>query len=255
MPRFFLEIAYDGTAYHGWQVQENAHSVQAELNRALEKLCGGLSIETTGCGRTDTGVHATCFFLHFDLPVLPSSPEDFIYRLNTILPKDIAAYRIEALHDSAHARFDASSRTYEYHIHSRKDPFLTRRSWQMTRPLNVPRMNEAAALLLQYSDFATFCKSNSGAQTTFCKVSRAEWTFTADRLLFTITADRFLRNMVRAVVGTLVQVGLDKLSVDDFARIIETRNRAEAGESVPACGLYLTHVTYPYLCTRNYEQR
>lgn len=245
--RFFLEISYDGTSYHGWQVQENAHAVQHEIDMAISSLFKGKKIETLGCGRTDTGVHATQFFLHFDLEQNPYELNDFVFKLNRILPRDIAVRNIYKVADDAHARFDADLRAYEYHIHFKKNPFLENRSCYIHYNVNMELMNEAAKLLLTFSDFSSFCKLHTDAKTMICKISEAEWRKSENGIVFHISADRFLRNMVRAIVGTLLQVAKGVISVEEFCEIIEKKNRSEAGESVPACGLYLTKVTYSYL--------
>lgn len=245
MSRYFLEIAYDGTSFHGWQIQINAHTVQAEIHLALKTLLGS-EIETLGCGRTDTGVHAKQFYLHFDYDN-EINFEEFIYKLNRILPSSIAVYNCFKVHDDAHARFDATSRTYHYFYHTQKDPFLENQSTFLNYNLNVDLMNEAAKLLLKYEDFTSFSKLHGDNKTNFCKVSEAFWEKKNHQLIFTITADRFLRNMVRAIVGTSILVGKGKISINDFQKIIETKDRGEAGESVPATGLYLVKVNYPYI--------
>jgi tRNA pseudouridine38-40 synthase len=247
MSRYFLEIAYDGTNYCGWQIQENANSVQAEVEKVLSHLYSNQKIDVTGCGRTDTGVHAKQFFLHLDLNDLIFSREDFIFKLNRMLPVDIAAYALYDVSDEAHARYDADSRTYEYHIHQQKNPFLRKYSWNITLPLDIAAMNAAADQLKNYSDFAAFCKTHAASKTTICKIYHAQWELNDGRLVFTISADRFLRNMVRAIVGTMILCGKGLLSTEGFCEIIESKNRSSAGESVPASGLHLTKVTYPYL--------
>lgn len=247
MSRYFLEISYDGTSYHGWQLQENAHAVQHEIDAALSALFKGNKIETLGCGRTDTGVHAKQFFLHFDLEKNPYELNDLVFKLNRILPRDIAVKNIFPVENDAHARFDATSRSYEYHIHFKKDPFLENRSYFLHYSVDVEKMNEAARLLVSTSDFTSFCKLNTDAKTMVCKLSEAVWIKNENGIVFHISADRFLRNMVRAIVGTLLLVGKDVISIDEFGEIIEKKDRGEAGESVPSCGLFLTKVTYPYL--------
>jgi tRNA pseudouridine38-40 synthase len=243
--RYFIEFAYNGKNYCGWQYQPHSPSVQETLNKALSTLLR-TPIDMVGAGRTDTGVHATQMFAHFDHDGI-AEPEKLALRLNAFLPKDIAVNRFIALHDSAHARFDATSRTYEYHIHTFKDPFVHEGSWYDFHPLDVDKMNEAAQLLFDFTDFKCFSKAHTDVKTYNCKITRADWQQNGTRLVFTITADRFLRNMVRAIVGTLVNVGLGKLTLEDFRKIIESRDRGQAGFSVPAHGLYLTTVKYPYL--------
>jgi tRNA pseudouridine38-40 synthase len=242
LQRYFLEIAYEGTRYHGWQTQPNAIAVQQKLNEALAVLLRE-PVETTGAGRTDTGVHARQLFVHLDTSVkqiaLPS--------LNALLPHDIAVKRIIAVHADAHARFDATLRSYEYHIHFTKDPFKQNYSWQIKGELDVELMNRAANIIVEYTDFSCFSKSNTQVKTNNCIVQRAEWVYKNNALVFYISADRFLRNMVRAIVGTCMMVGRKEIEPEGIREIIESKNRSNAGTSVPACGLYLTEVKYPYL--------
>lgn len=257
--RYFLEIAYDGTRYHGWQLQPNAIAVQQKLNEALATILRQ-PVETIGAGRTDTGVHARQLFVHLDTPQPPeggaevdgqSSNSTFrglrIEALNALLPRDIAVKRIIPVHAEAHARFDATLRSYEYHIHFCKDPFRQNYSWQIKGELDVELMNQAAQLMMEYTDFSCFSKSNTQVKTNNCKIVRAEWIRKSDALVFFISADRFLRNMVRAIVGTCMMVGRKEIAPEDIRQIIESKNRSNAGTSVPACGLYLTEVKYPYL--------
>ncbi|WP_224483493.1 tRNA pseudouridine(38-40) synthase TruA [Robertkochia aurantiaca] len=241
--RYFAELSYRGTAYHGWQVQPKDVSVQEIIEKALSTLLR-TDISITGAGRTDAGVHARQMYAHFDLET-PPDLSDLVYRLNAFLPADIAIHEIYRVHDEAHARFDAVSRSYEYHIISRKDPFAIDQAWYHRQETDVKKMNQAAALLLQYEDFECFSRSKTDVKTYICKVSRAEWEVTGNRLVFHISADRFLRNMVRAVVGTLMEIGTGRMEVSELHRIIESRDRREAGASVPAHGLYLTKVEYP----------
>ncbi|WPU93763.1 tRNA pseudouridine(38-40) synthase TruA [Mucilaginibacter sabulilitoris] len=260
--RYFIELAYDGTNYHGWQVQQNAESVQEVLNKALATILRQ-PVETTGCGRTDTGVHAREFFAHFDVePYNPLStgggeinnhePSVIDYglkirSLNSILPPDIAIKNIIPVHVCAHARFDATLRSYQYHIHFNKDPFLRGYSWQLRDVPDIDLMNQAAAIMMEYIDFSCFSKSNTQVKTNNCKISRAVWERTEQGMVFHISADRFLRNMVRAIVGTLMMVGKQEIAPEAVRQIIESKNRSNAGTSVPACGLYLTEVKYTYL--------
>ncbi len=253
--RFFLEISYHGAAYHGWQVQENAVSVQEVLNNALRTVLRE-EIETVGCGRTDTGVHAREFFVHFDTQNSRLAPENprlnaeisrVIHSLNGLLPYDIAVKRLIPVTPEAHARFDATLRSYEYHVHFSKDPFRHGFSWFLRDRPDVGLMNQAAGMIMEYRDFSCFSKSNTQTFTNNCVVSRAEWVHEGDALVFHVSADRFLRNMVRAIVGTLVDVGRKAIAPEDIRRIIESKNRSQAGTSVPACGLYLTEVRYPYI--------
>jgi len=243
--RYFIQFSYNGTAYHGWQIQPNALSVQEVLSQALHTILG-LPIALTGAGRTDTGVHAKEMFAHLDLPE-EIETEKLMYKLNAYLPKDIAVAGIFAVAPDAHARFDASKRTYEYHIHTQKNPFLEQLSWYVQQAIDVPLMNEAAKQLLLHTDFQCFSKVNTDVATFDCKVYEASWTLENQQLVFTISADRFLRNMVRAIVGTLINVGLHKTTLAEFEQIIVGKNRSDAGFSVPAHGLFLTAIAYPYL--------
>lgn len=263
--RYFLELAYNGTNYHGWQSQPNAIGVQALVNEALSTVFR-TNIETTGAGRTDTGVHARQLFAHFDVASQPidhgslfienntDQPSTMNYELsaikrslNALLPHDIAVKQLIPVAPDAHARFDATLRSYEYHIHFEKDPFLHNFSWQLRDRPDVALMNQAAKIMMEYTDFSCFSKSNTQVKTNNCKISRAEWAQQGDKLIFHISADRFLRNMVRAIVGTLLMVGKREIAPEEVRNIIESKNRSKAGTSVPACGLYLTEVKYPYL--------
>lgn len=252
--RYFIELAYNGTAFHGWQVQPNAITVQQCLDKALS-IFFRQRIASLGCGRTDTGVHAKEFYAHFDLETPVSSeqtlkslnPEKAVTGVNSLLPYDISIKRIFKVANEAHARFDATERAYQYHIHFHKDPFKLHRSWLFKGSLDVAYMNEAAKVLLTHTDFSCFSKSNTQTFTNNCHVVEAGFQSTEDGLVFTIKADRFLRNMVRAIVGTLVRVGKKEISLEQVTEIIESKNRSNAGQSVPACGLYLTRVIYPYV--------
>ena len=241
--RYFITLSYDGSRFHGWQVQPNGLSVQEELQRALSTLLR-TNIQVTGAGRTDAGVHALKMVAHFDA-------DDAIdcglltYKLNRLLPFDIAVERVEAVPDTMHARFSAVSRTYQYYIHTVKEPFLRAYSCELHYPLDFDRMNEAAKTLLEYEDFGAFCKSGADVKTTLCRVTAAQWHQTSpDSWYFEISANRSLRNMVRAVVGTLVDVGRGRLSVEEFRQVIEGRRRTEAGESMPGHALFLEKVEY-----------
>jgi tRNA pseudouridine38-40 synthase len=244
--RYFIELAYDGTKYHGWQVQQNAVSVQELLNKALTTLLRQ-PIETIGCGRTDTGVHAKEYFAHFDGSKSEIENPKFEIGLNALLPHDIAIKRIIPVHADAHARFDATLRSYEYHIHFEKNPFLNGYSWLLRDRPNLELMNKAAVIIMEYIDFSCFSKSNTQVKTNNCKIAKAVWEQTNNGIIFKITADRFLRNMVRAIVGTLLLVGKGEMQPEEIRDIIESKNRSNAGMSVPACGLYLTEVKYSYL--------
>lgn len=241
--RYFADISYKGTAYHGWQNQPNAISVQEVVERSLSKLLRR-SMTVVGAGRTDTGVHASFYVLHFNVDDQIADITTFTYHLNCVLPADIAVSRIYLVADDAHARFDAVSRQYKYYVSLRKDCFRSEFAAQITTELNVDMMNRAAALLLEYLDFTTFCKRHSDTKTNICHVTQAAWEFEGESLVFTISADRFLRNMVRAIVGTLLDVGRGKLSVDDFRDIIESRDLSRSSSSAPAQGLFLTDVRY-----------
>ncbi|PCJ83933.1 MAG: tRNA pseudouridine(38-40) synthase TruA [Flavobacteriales bacterium] len=243
MQRFFVQLAYDGTNYHGWQVQKNAHTVQAKVNAALSTALQEKT-ETLGCGRTDTGVHAKEFFAHFDC-CENFNFQDLMHKLNCLLPKDIAVYSVFRVSSETNARFDAISRTYEYHIHQHKNPFLLNKSLLYFGKMDLKKMNEAARILLDYEDFSAFSKSRTQVKTNICKISRAKWEIArSDQFVFQITADRFLRGMVRAIVGTMIDISEGKISIEQFKKIIESKDRKKAGENVPACGLYLTHVKY-----------
>ena len=245
--RFFIELSYDGTAYHGWQTQPNSVTVQQELDKALSVFFRQ-PVMTLGCGRTDAGVHASRFFAHMDLQGITEAAASLaIGSVNSLLPYAIAVKRIFKVHNTAHARFDATSRSYEYHFHFHKDPFKLNRSWLYKARLDVAAMNAAAAMLLNFTDFTSFSKSNTDTATNNCKITEAYFRETEGGLVFTISADRFLRNMVRAIVGTLVLVGRKEISSPELAAIIESKNRSNAGQSVPACGLYLVNIIYPFV--------
>jgi tRNA pseudouridine38-40 synthase len=276
--RYFLQLSYNGKNYHGWQVQKNAHSVQAELNTALNTFMQR-DVETLGCGRTDTGVHAEIFFAHFDAEEEIAELESFVHHINCLLPKDIAVQKIIPVHEKAHARYDATSRTYRYFIHHHKNPFLDEWSFRFPYELDMERMNNAANILFDYTDFSCFSKSRTQVKTNICKIISAKWRSVApsltpivkgahpahtptlkgnsahtpplkgdhnEQIVFEISADRFLRNMVRAIVGTMLDIGEKKIDVNDFRKIIEGKSRQHAGVSVPAHALYLTNVTYPF---------
>jgi tRNA pseudouridine38-40 synthase len=243
--RYFIKLAYNGTHYHGWQYQPNASSVQETMNKAFSVLLHA-PINLMGAGRTDTGVHAKEMFAHFDFEWSFDIPK-LVHKLNSYLPKDIVVYAIIPVHDAAHCRFDALKRTYEYCIHTHKDPFLEDQSWYFHQQLDLDLMNEAAKLLFVHSDFQCFSKVNTDVNTFDCTIFEANWKQENNSLIFTISANRFLRNMVRAIVGTLVNVGLHKITLADFNAIIESKNRDKAGFSVPAHGLYLTEIEYDYI--------
>lgn len=246
MPRYFIKLAFNGTHYHGWQIQENAPTVQAVLNHSLSLMLKE-NIQTLGAGRTDTGVHAKEFYAHFDTQEEKKMDTNFIGRLNAFLPKDIVVFHIFPVAEKAHARFDAISRTYEYHIHIKKDPFLEEFSNYIYYSLDLKKMNETAQVLFHYKNFKCFSKSKTQVNNFICDIQYAQWQQHHHQLVFTIKANRFLRNMVRAIVGTLLEVGANKLSIDEFKKIIESGDRSNAGESVAACGLYLSKIEYPTL--------
>ncbi|MCB9360966.1 MAG: tRNA pseudouridine(38-40) synthase TruA [Flavobacteriales bacterium] len=243
MSRFFIQLKYKGTNYHGWQVQPNANSVQAEINHALATLLQE-EIMVTGAGRTDTGVHATNFYAHFETEKT-FDLEHICYKLNCILPKDISCVQLFKVNDDDHARFSATERTYEYWISVTKNPFLIDGAYFFNQALDIDKMNEAANLLIRKADFSCFSKSNTDTFTNDCTINKAIWEEKNDILVFTISADRFLRNMVRAIVGTLIDVGLGKIEPQEIKNIIASKNRSDAGTSVPAHGLYLTNIKYP----------
>lgn len=258
--RYFITFSYDGTNYHGWQIQPNGISVQEVLQKALSTLLR-MPIEVVGAGRTDAGVHARMMVAHFDLNQQDNKSDSptisdidcrqLVYKLNKILPHDIAVQRVERVADDLHARFSATSRTYHYFIHPFKDPFQRAYSWQVYGELNFEKMNEAARVLMEYNDFTSFSKVNTDTKTNLCTVTEAHWdpldedgNGAATAWRFTVSANRFLRNMVRAIVGTLVEVGRGKLSIEDFRRVIEEKNRCSAGESVPGNALFLVDIKY-----------
>lgn len=242
--RYFIKLAYNGTHYHGWQYQPDADSVQETLNKALSTLLK-TEIDIVGAGRTDTGVHAKQMYAHFDFEESIDAAV-LVRKLNSFLPKDIVIYDVLKVADEAHARFDAIKRTYEYHIHTFKDAFETG-SWQYQNKLDLDQMNAACKLLFKHTDFECFSKTHSDVRTFNCVIFEAHWQQSGTKIVFTISADRFLRNMVRAIVGTMINVGLGKITLDDFEKIIESKNRSKAGFSVPAHGLYLTQIQYEYL--------
>ena len=241
--RYFIEFSYQGTAYHGWQNQPNAISVQEVLEKALSTLLK-VAVEVVGAGRTDSGVHARQMFAHFDIAQEFNS-EELVYRLNSFLPGDIAIKEIREVRSEAHARFDAKERTYEYWVVQGKNPFFLQSAHLIHKPLDILAMNSTADILREYRDFECFSKSNTDVKTFLCDVREAFWKKEEEKLVFTISADRFLRNMVRAIVGTLLEVGIGKMKSEEIRGIIESKDRGKAGPSVPAKGLYLTKVIYP----------
>lgn len=251
--RFFIRLAFDGTNYHGWQSQPSAISVQQTIEQALGVLFRRC-MPIVGAGRTDAGVHARLMVAHFDVDDnsdLAQSPlllnlDQLAYRLNHLLPRDISIYNIERVPNELHARFSATARTYHYYLHTERNPFLRHYSCEMHYPLDFEQMNRAAKLLLDESDFASFCKSHTDVATTLCHVTEARWSKVGpSAYCFTITANRFLRNMVRAVVGTLIEVGRGRVSIEQFSNIIKSHQRTQAGESMPANALFLENIEYP----------
>ena len=244
--RFFIRFAYDGTAFHGSQRQPNGVTVQETMEQALAMIFRE-DMPLTFAGRTDAGVHAREMYAHFDINDNQSSMVNNLkFRLNGILPNSIAIYDIFRVTDDAHARFSAKRRTYEYHVIDHKDPFLLPYATRLRTPIDFVAMNEAARHLIGRQDFASFCRTHTDVKTTICDLTQAEWNELGNgHAVFTISADRFLRNMVRAVVGTLFQVGQGKMTKEQFAQVIAQHNRCSAGDSAPAQGLYLTHIQYP----------
>lgn len=240
--RYFIELSYNGKNYHGWQIQPDAVSVQEKINHSLSTIFQE-NIQVVGAGRTDTGVHASQMFAHFNIDAKIKG--DIVFKLNSILPNDITVQKVFLVDEEKHARFDATSRSYEYKIWLGRNPFLLDFSWQIhSQKPNISLMNEAAKLLLEYTDFQTFSKVKTEVYTFNCDVTEALWKQKGDELTFHISANRFLRNMVRAIVGTLIDVGLGKITKEDFKEIIESKNRSNAGLSVPAKGLFLTKIKY-----------
>lgn len=241
--RYFIEIAYNGKNYFGWQRQPKQMSVQQVIEESLSTLLRE-DIKITGAGRTDAGVHAKQLFAHFDFEAI-NNTKALVFRINSFLPKDISVVNIFQVKDNAHARFDAVAREYEYVISLRKDPFSQDFAYQLNKIPDVDLMNKTAELLFNHIDFQCFSRSKTDVKTYNCVISKARWELIDNKLTFTISADRFLRNMVRAIVGTLLDVGFGKTSVEDFQAILNSKNRSMAGASAPAHGLYLTKVKYP----------
>jgi tRNA pseudouridine38-40 synthase len=245
MTRYFMFLSFKGTAYNGWQVQPGKHTVQGVLSKALGTILSE-QITLTGAGRTDTGVHASFFCTHFDSTRNDlDSDSQMLYNLNSFLPEDIAVKKIAMVKPDANARFDALSRTYQYTIITVKDPFAADTAWLLYWKLDLALLNKASAILLNYNDFTSFSRLHGGNKTNICKVSYARWDEEPGRLIFTIKADRFLRNMVRAIVGTLIPVGRGKLSLGEFEKILNGHDRGLAGQSAAAHGLSLTGIEYP----------
>ncbi len=243
--RYFIQLSYKGTNYHGWQIQPDQITIQEEIEKAFQ-IAFQQKIEIVGCGRTDTGVHAKNYWAHFDVVKLPLGIDQLIFKLNNLLPKDIVIHQIKKVNSKAHARFDAIFRKYIYQITDTKNPFALEFAHYVIRKLDVEKMNEACQLLYSYENFKSFSKVKTQVYTYNCNVMNAEWKINENGLLlFEIKANRFLRNMVRAIVGTMIEVGLEKISLNDFRDIIESKNRSNAGTSVPAKGLFLAEIGYP----------
>ncbi len=243
--RYFIYISYKGTSYHGWQIQPDSVTVQQKLDEALSTVLNE-KITTTGAGRTDAGVHAMIFCAHFDSILSDLSLTDrLVYKLNSFLPVDISVKKLIKVLPDANARYSAISRTYKYYISRVKDPFLEQSSWYHYGHIDVDSMNKACRILFNYNDFTSFSKLHSGTGTNICRIYEAHWDKEGDLLIFTVKADRFLRNMVRAIVGTMVDIGLGKIKPEDINTIILAKDRCKAGKSVPAKGLFLTDIEYP----------
>ena len=243
--RYFMRLAYNGANFHGWQTQPNATTVQETIEHAMSTVLRK-PISITGAGRTDAGVNAAMMIAHFECDSMPDDTAPLVRSLNSLLGKNIAIYTIFKVDDDAHARFDATSRTYKYFAHTVKSPFIYPLSWQCNPKLDFDKMNEAAKVLLQYTDFTSFSKLHTDVATNNCRITHAQWEPEGKQMVFTITADRFLRNMVRAIVGTLVDVGMGKITKSDFCRIIEQKDRCCAGTSMPGHALFLWDITYPF---------
>jgi tRNA pseudouridine38-40 synthase len=242
--RYFIQLRYKGTNFNGWQKQKNAKSIQETIENALSILLRA-SIELTGAGRTDTGVHAQNYFAHFDSPISINEKDKFIYQVNQIVNDDICITRIINVIPKAHARFDAISRTYEYRIILDKDPFEREFCTCVHHNLDLLLMNECCTILLENKDFTSFCKLHSNNKTNVCNLIEAKWFVEGKKMIFKIKSDRFLRNMVRAIVGTMIKVGEGKLSIEEFKIIVASRNRQSAGNSAPPQGLHLIDIEYP----------
>lgn len=244
---FFLELSYRGTAYHGWQEQENtAETVQRKIEDVLSQLLNS-EIKITGCGRTDTGVHARKYFAHIITSKieLPLNKNKWVYKINSLLPDDIVVDSLYLMRKDAHARYSAVSRTYKYYITKNKNAFAQDLAWKLNMEIDIDKLNKAASALLLYDDFSSFKKAHTQNKSNKCKVTYAKWSIENDMIVFTITADRFLRNMVRAIVGTMIDIAKGKLNENDFCTLIENRSRTDSGMSAPAHGLFLVNVQYP----------
>jgi tRNA pseudouridine38-40 synthase len=242
--RYFIHLSYDGSRYHGWQIQPNGISIEGEIERCLSTLLGA-PVDIVGAGRTDAGVHARHMVAHFDVEEPIADTSQLTYKLNRMLPPDIRIEKTESVDDDMHARFSAKWRKYHYYVSLKATPFNRQYTWLCHYDLDFQLMNEAARMLLEYKDFACFCKSHTDVKTTLCDVVQAEWIKIGDYdWVFVIKANRFLRNMVRAVVGTLVEVGRHRMTLEQFRSVIEGKSRCQAGESMPANALFLEEITY-----------
>ncbi|MFO7368897.1 MAG: tRNA pseudouridine(38-40) synthase TruA [Bacteroidales bacterium] len=244
MNRYFIELSFKGTRYHGWQQQPNAESVQAVIDNALSTLVHE-QVETTGAGRTDAGVHALFFTAHFDTSHRIDDYKDFVYKMNALLPRDMVVHEVYPVKPDIHARYSALSRTYTYTLCHTRDPFIDDLSWNYSGVLDIALMNKACGILLETNDFTSFSKLHTDVKNNICKLTNAFWNENGNLLVFTITGNRFLRNMVRAIVGTLVDLGRGRISLEEFGEIIDGKDRRLAGFSVPAQGLMLTGIAYP----------
>lgn len=244
MSRYFIEVAYKGTNYSGFQVQDNANSIQAEVEKAL-RIFFKKAVALTGSSRTDAGVHALQNFFHFDVDEPLDFENDFRYNLNAILPGDIVIINIAPVKEDAHCRFDAVSREYKYFIYQQKDPFLRETAHYFPFTIDAEKLNEAAQQVLKYDDFASFSKKNTQVNNFFCRIEKSEWLFEKNRIIYNVVANRFLRGMVKALTGTMLMVSTGKISVDKFCDIIESRDPSKADFSPPSHGLFLIAVNYP----------
>jgi len=244
--RYFIKLSYKGTKYHGWQYQPNAITIQEELEKVFSLLLKQ-QIKITGAGRTDAGVHAINYIAHFDVSEVITDIESLLYKANSFLNYDIVIHKIFEVAEDLHARFSAISRTYEYRINTEKNPFLKDSSYYVKFNLDFEKMNDAAKHLFDYKDFTSFSKLHTDTKTNNCNIMKAQWNRRGEQMIFTIEADRFLRNMVRAITGTLLEVGKEKLTIDSFKKIIESKDRGMAGVSVPAHALFLKEISYPII--------
>jgi tRNA pseudouridine38-40 synthase len=246
MGRIFLKLSYKGTKFFGWQIQPEHCSIQETIEAELTKINAGKEVKIVGCGRTDTGVHASTYFAHVDIP-FEMDNETLKFKLNNMLPADIAIQEIIKVANDAHARFDAEKRTYHYFIHTEKDPFIQDSSWFRHGELDIDKMNKACLVMQSHIDYECFSKVKTDVSNFNCTVHHAVWIKSDKGYIFSITANRFLRNMVRAIVGTMIEIGEGKITLEDFQKILDSKNRSEAGQSVPARGLYLAGIKYPYI--------